>query len=83
MEHQISSLGASVTVGDQSDQMLEPPQPENVGATKLVDATPEEHNQGDQSLEPPQSQDVGVVKPVEPTPEEEHRKPKVSASGQD
>ena len=31
-KHEISSLGTSVKVGDQGDQLLEPPGPENVGA---------------------------------------------------
>ena len=33
-KHEISSLGTSVEVGDQGDQALEPPQPENIGATQ-------------------------------------------------
>ena len=43
---EISSLGASVKVRDQGDQVLEPPQPENVGAAKQVEPTTEEHDQG-------------------------------------
>ena len=56
-EHEISSLGASVEVGDQGDQALEPLQPENVGAAQQVEPTREEHNQGDQVPEPPASQE--------------------------
>ena len=66
VEHEISSLGASVEVGDQGDQTLEPLQPENVGSTKLVEATTEKCNQGNQMLEPPQTQE-----------EPESREPKV------
>ena len=68
-EHKISSLGASMEVGD---QVLEPPQPENVGAAKLVEPTTEEHDPGDQMLEPP-------------TPQEEpkSREPKVPAGSKD
>ena len=68
MEHEISSLGASVEVGNQGDQTPEPPQPENVGATKLAEPTPEEHNQDDQMLEPPQLEAMETITPVEPTP---------------
>ena len=47
-EHKISSLGTSVEAGDQGDQALELPQPENVGAAQLVEPTTKECNQGDQ-----------------------------------
>ena len=69
-EHKISSLGTSVEVGDQGDQVLEPPQPENIGATQQ-EPTREECNQGDQPLKPP-------TPLKEPTPEE----PKVLAGSQ-
>ena len=52
-EHKISSLGASVEVGDQGDQALEPLEPENIGAAQQMEPTREEHDQGDQVLEPP------------------------------
>ena len=58
-------------VGDQGDQALEPPQPENVGATQQ-EPTREERNQGDQPPEPPTPLE-------EPRPEE----PKVPAGSQD
>ena len=70
-EHEISSLGTSVEVGDQGDQALEPPQPENIGATQQ-EPTREEHDQGDQLPEPPTPLE-------EPRPEE----PKVLAGSQD
>ena len=47
----MSSLGAIVAVGEQSDQMLELPQPKNGGATKLVEPTPEKGDQGNQPQE--------------------------------
>ena len=50
-EHEISSMGTSVEVGDQSDQVPEPQQQEPVGATKPVEPTPEVHNPSDQALE--------------------------------
>ena len=70
VEHEISSLGATVAMGEQGDQMLEPPQPENVGAAKLVEPAPEECDQDDQMLEPPQPENVGATTPMEPTPQE-------------
>ena len=72
MEHEISSLGASVEVGNQGDQMLELPQPENVGAAKLVEPTTEECDQGDQMLELPPPQE-----------EPKSREPKVPTSSKD
>ena len=70
-KHEISFLGTSVEVGDQGNQVLEPPQPENIGTTQQ-EPTREEHNQGDQ---PPK-----LPTPLEePMPEE----PKVLASSQD
>ena len=69
-EHKIISLDTSVETGDQSDQVLEPPQPENIGATQQ-DPTREEHNQGDQPLESPA-----------PLKEPRPVKPKVPASSQ-
>ena len=53
-KHKISSLGASVEVGDQGDQALEPLQPENVGATQQVKPPREEC---DQMPEPPAPQE--------------------------
>ena len=71
-EHEISSLGTSVEAGDQGDQVLEPPQPENVGATQQEEPTREKHDQGNQVPEPP-------------TPLEEPRseEPKIPAGSQD
>ena len=91
MEHEISSLGASVEVGNQGDQILEPPQPENVGATKLAEPTSEENNQGDQMLEPPQPEAMEIITPVAPTPQAgdqgnqppELREPEVPTGSQD
>ena len=51
-EHEISSLGTAVEVGDQGNQALEPPLPENIGATEQ-EPTREERNQGNQLLELP------------------------------
>ena len=70
-EHEISSLGTSVEVGNQGDQVLEPPQPENIGATQQ-EPTREERNQGDQLPKLPTPM-------KEPTPEE----PKMPAGSQD
>ena len=67
VEYEINSLGTSVEVGDQGDQMLELPQPENVGATKLVEPTTEEHNQGDQMLELPPQEEPRSREPEVPT----------------
>ena len=69
-EHEISSLGTSVKVGDQGDQALELPQPENIGATQQ-EPTREERDQGDQLPKLP-------TPLKEPTPEE----PKVLAGSQ-
>ena len=71
-KHEISSLGTSVEVGDQGDQVLELPQPENIGATQQEEPTREECDQGDQAPEPP-------------TPLEEPRseEPKVLADSHD
>ena len=71
-KHKISSLGTSVEVGNQGDQVLESLQPENVGASQQVEPTREEHNQGNQV-------------PGLPTPQEEPRpkEPKVLAGSKD
>ena len=70
-KHEISSLDTSVEVGNQGDQVLELPQPENIGATQQV-PTREECDQNDQ---PPK-----LPTPLkEPTPEE----PKVLAGSED
>ena len=71
-KHKISSLGTSVEAGDQGDQSLEPPQPENIGATQQDPAEREKHDQGNQLPEPPTPLE-------EPRPEE----PKVLAGSQD
>ena len=70
-EHEISSLGTSVEVGDQGDQPPELPGPENVGAPQQ-EPTREECDQGDQ---PP--------KPPTPLKEPSSEEPKVLASSQD
>ena len=71
-EHEISSLGASVEMGDQGNQALELPQPENVGATQQVEQTRKECNQGNQV-------------PELPTPQKEPRskEPKVPTGSKD
>ena len=51
-EHKISSLDTSVEVGNQGHQVLELPEPENIGATQQ-EPTREECEQGDQLPEPP------------------------------
>ena len=70
-KHKISFLGTSVEVGDQGDQVLELPQPENIGATQQ-EPTREECDQGDQLLKPPT-----------PLKEPRSEEPKVLASSQD
>ena len=70
-EHEISSLGTSVEVGDEGNQALELPQPENIGTTQQ-EPTREERDQRDQLPEPPTPLE-------EPRPEE----PKVLAGSQD
>ena len=51
-EHEISSLGTSVEVGDQGDQPPEPPEPANIGVSQQ-EPTREKHDQGDQPPKPP------------------------------
>ena len=70
-KHEISSLGTTVEVGDQGNQLLELPQPENIGATQQ-EPTREECDEGDQPPKPP-------------TPLEECRpeEPKVPAGSQE
>ena len=51
-EHEISSLGTSVEVGDQSDQPPEPPGPGDVGIPQQ-EPTREKGDQGNQLLDPP------------------------------
>ena len=64
--HEISSLGTSVEVGNQGDQVPGPPQPENVGATEQ-EPTREECNKGNQPpelptpLKEPSSEDPKVL----------------------
>ena len=70
-EHDFSSLGTSVEVGNQGNQVLDPPQPENIGATQQK-PTRKEHDQGNQLPELPTPLE-------EPRPEE----PKVLAGSQD
>ena len=70
-EHEISSLGTSVEVGNQGNQLPELPGPENVGAPQQ-EPTREECDQG---IQPPK-----LPTPLkEPSSEE----PKVPAGGQD
>ena len=71
-EHKISSLGTSVEVGNQGDQVLEPPEPESIGATQQEEPTREECDQGHQPPELPAPLE-------EPRPEES----KVLAGSQD
>ena len=70
-EHEISSLGTSVEVGNQGDQPPELPGPENVGAPQQ-EPNREERDQGDQP-------------PKLPTPlkEPSSKEPKVLAGSQD
>ena len=73
-KHEISSLGASVEVGNQGDQALEPLQPENVGATQQVEPTREERDQGDQAPETPAPQEEpGSREPEVPTGSKDHQ----------
>ena len=69
--HKISSLGTSVEVGNQGDQLPGPPEPENIGATQQ-EPTGEERNQGDQLPELPT-----------PLKEPSSEEPKVPAGSQD
>ena len=50
-EHEISSLGTSVEVGNQGNHALEPPETENVGATQQEQPTREECDQGHQNCQ--------------------------------
>ena len=50
-EHEISSMGTSVEVGDQGDQVPEQQQPEPAGAAKPVEPTPDVCDLSDQVLE--------------------------------
>ena len=70
-KHEISSLGTSVEAGDQGDQPLELPGPENIGAPQQ-EPTTKEHDQGDQSPKPPI-----------PLKEPSSKEPKVLAGSQD
>ena len=73
-EDEISSLGASVEAGDQGDQVLEPLQPENVGAAQQVEPTREERDQGDQVPEPPAPQEEPESRePEVPTGSKDHQ----------
>ena len=73
-EHLISSLGTSVEVGNQGDQLLEPLQPENVGATQQVEPTRERHDQGDQVPELPVPQEEpGSKEPEVPMGSKDHQ----------
>ena len=69
--HKISSLGTSVEVGDQGNQLPGLPEPENVGATQQ-EPTREEHDQGNQPPELPT-----------PLKEPNSEEPKVPAGSQD
>ena len=66
-EHEISSMGTSVEVGDQGDQVPEPQQLEPVGAAKLVEPTPEVHDLSDQLLEPLAQKEPQTKEPEVPT----------------
>ena len=66
-EYKISSLDASVEVGDQGNWTLELQQPENVGAVKLVEPTREECDQSDQTPGPPSQEDPKSREPEVPT----------------
>ena len=58
--HKISSLGTSVEASDQGDQVLELPQPENIGAAQQ-DPTREEPDQGNQL---PGSPEIQIIVPI-------------------
>ena len=70
-EHEISSLGTSVDVDDQGDQLPEPPEPGDIGIPQQ-EASREKGNQGDQP-------------PKLPTPLKEpcSKEPKVLAGSKD
>ena len=70
-EHKISSLGTSVEVGNQGDQLPEPPGPGNVGVPQQ-EPTREECDQGDQPLKLPI-----------PLKEPRSKEPKVPSGSQD
>ena len=70
-KHEISSLGTSVEVGDQGDQLPELPGPENIGAPQQK-PTREERDQGNQ-----------LPKPPTPLKEPSSEEPKVPAGSQD
>ena len=66
-EHEISSLGTSVEVGNQGDQALDPQQPENVGAAKPVEPTPEVCDPSDQTPKPLKQKEPKPKGPEVPT----------------
>ena len=70
-EHEISSLGTSVEVGDQGDQLPEPPGPGDVGIPQQ-EPTREKGDQGDQPPELPA-----------PLKEPSSEEPKVPAGSKD
>ena len=70
-EHEISSLGTSVEVGDLGDQLLRPPEPGDIGIPHQ-EPTREKGNQGDQ---PP--------KPTTPLKEPSSKEPKVPVGSKD
>ena len=78
-EHKISSLGSSVEVGDQGDQVPEPPQPVNVRATQQEEPTRQEHDQGDQPPEPPTL--LEGPRPKEPKVLTDSQDPQVEVDG--
>ena len=53
--------------GDHGDQMLEPPQPEEVGTASQVEPTPEACNQSDQMWEMPTQKEPQLEEPEVPT----------------
>ena len=66
-EHEISSLGASVEVGDQGNLVPELLQPENIGTTTQVEPTVGEHDQGNQMPGLPTQEEPRSKEPEVPT----------------
>ena len=70
-EHEISSLGTSVDVGNQGEQLPAPPKPGNIGIP-TQEPPKEKGDQGDQLLKPPT-----------PLKEPSSKEPKVPAGSKD
>ena len=70
-EHEISSLGTSVDVGNQGDQLPEPPEPRDIGTQQEGPS----REKGDQSNQP--------SKPPTPLKELSSKEPKVPAGSKD